>query len=353
VHFKTATSHRSALHFLTGVYKPPSPFAGASAASLRRHRVNDIPSHSGPGLWWVAAGTFGALAAGSMLRLVALRRATRDVAKQRLDSLKTWWILASIVIAGALLGPVASTILVAATSVVAWREFERLTGEQSAGWRLRFVAYGLILLSYLCIWLGQAVLYFVFLPWMWFLLSSFSLVVSGQTEGYVRIVSRCGFGIFVTAYFLGYAPLLFTLPAETQPRVGVVGWFLFLVLVTAWGDIAQALMGRAIGKRKITPVVSPHKTWEGFIGGTALTILAAAGLAPWLTTLDHAQAAVAGVVIALAGFVGDLNMSAIKRDAGVKDSSRLLPGQGGILDRIDSLTYSAPAFYFFVRAAVG
>ena len=111
-------------------------------------------------------------------------------------------------------------------------------------------------------------------------------------------------------------------------------------------------------------VVSPHKTWQGFVLGVLTTIgVAVAVLAPWLTPLadwprtvvaaslprvPYLPAAVAGLLIAVAGFFGDITMSALKRDAGVKDSSHLLPGQGGILDRIDSLTFAAPVFFYFV-----
>ena len=140
--------------------------------------------------------------------------------------------------------------------------------------------------------------------------------------------------------------------------MGAVGWFLYLVLLTEGNDIAQALIGRAIGKTKIIPYTSPNKSLEGLLGGIVTTVGLAVALAPWLTTWTFRAgwtgigvAMLSGLLISIFGFLGGTNMSGIKRDAGVKDGSMLLPGQGGMMDRIDSLTFTAPAFYGFVLLA--
>jgi phosphatidate cytidylyltransferase len=124
---------------------------------------------------------------------------------------------------------------------------------------------------------------------------------------------------------------------------------LFLVALTQFNDVAQFTWGKLFGKHKIVPKVSPKKTWEGFLGGFVSTIIAAAIAGPFLTPLPFYYAAIAGAVIAIAGFLGDITISAFKRDLGVKDSGGLIPGHGGILDRVDSLTYAAPVFTHFVR----
>ncbi|MDN3719907.1 phosphatidate cytidylyltransferase [Roseibium salinum] len=103
------------------------------------------------------------------------------------------------------------------------------------------------------------------------------------------------------------------------------------------------------GRRKIIPGVSPNKTWEGFLGGVATTFVLAIVTAPLVTPFDLAHAAAAGLLIPVAGFIGDVTVSALKRDLGVKDTGSLIPGHGGILDRIDSLTYTAPLFFHFTR----
>jgi phosphatidate cytidylyltransferase len=121
------------------------------------------------------------------------------------------------------------------------------------------------------------------------------------------------------------------------------------VVLAQFNDVAQYCWGKLLGRHKVTPKVSPKKTWEGLIGGVATTIAVASLIGPYLTPMDHAWSALAGGVIGIAGFLGDVNMSAVKHDLGVKDAGGLIPGHGGILDRVDSLTYAAPAFVHFFR----
>jgi phosphatidate cytidylyltransferase len=171
--------------------------------------------------------------------------------------------------------------------------------------------------------------------------------------------------MMVLIYGMSHAAYLFVLPPTSSGPAGPAGWFLFLVILTEADDIFQAIIGRAFGAHKrhrIAPTISPNKTWEGLIGGMLVTIGFAILLAPWLTTLADgtgplalpeplrhwAGPALAAVAVTLAGFFGDINMSAVKRDSGVKDSSKMLPGMGGLIDRVDSLTFAAPAFVYFL-----
>lgn len=108
-------------------------------------------------------------------------------------------------------------------------------------------------------------------------------------------------------------------------------------------------MGKSCGRRKVVPKVSPGKTLEGLVGGVITTMIASLIIGPLLTPLNTSQALLAGLLIGISGFCGDVVMSAIKRDIGVKDSGKLLPGHGGLLDRIDSLIFTAPVFFYFIR----
>ena len=130
---------------------------------------------------------------------------------------------------------------------------------------------------------------------------------------------------------------------------GGVFLIFFLILVTWGGDTGAFVVGKALGRRKLAPLISPNKTVEGLFGGllfgTAMALLARAWFLPTFTIGDCLAL---GVVLAGLGAVGDLVESAFKRSAGVKDSGTLIPGHGGILDRVDSLLFAAPTFYYYV-----
>jgi phosphatidate cytidylyltransferase len=118
----------------------------------------------------------------------------------------------------------------------------------------------------------------------------------------------------------------------------------FAVLLIVWAaDVGAYVFGRLLGRTKLAPAVSPGKTWEGVTGGLLLAGAAAGAIAAWLG-LPTDRLVVLGVVTALVSVLGDLTQSMFKRNVGLKDSGKLLPGHGGVLDRIDSLTAAVPAF---------
>ena len=124
--------------------------------------------------------------------------------------------------------------------------------------------------------------------------------------------------------------------------------FFFLVLMGA--DTGAYYVGRAFGKHKLAPKISPGKTWEGVIGGVVAALLFATLSHFWFfTELPLKWSLVLATVMAVLGILGDLTESALKRGAGAKDAANLLPGHGGILDRLDSLLFNAPVIYYFAR----
>ena len=123
---------------------------------------------------------------------------------------------------------------------------------------------------------------------------------------------------------------------------------IFLILVVQSSDVLQYVWGKLLGRRKIAPGLSPSKTVEGFVGG----VLSASGLGAalwWITPFEPGQAFLVALAITLMGFLGGLVMSAIKRDRGVKDWGSLIEGHGGMLDRLDSVCFSAPVFFHITR----
>lgn len=173
----------------------------------------------------------------------------------------------------------------------------------------------------------------------------------------------------VAGTFMGllYVPFLFNFitrlafqwgPALEVSRVTLTGGrlCLFLVIVVKMSDIGAYFSGRAFGKHKMFPRVSPKKTWEGAIGGVTASL--AASLIFWLVSgqgrlgaslnISLVDAVLLGILLPVAGMVGDLCESQVKRASGAKDSSSLIPGMGGILDVLDSLLFGAPVLYLYV-----
>jgi len=161
------------------------------------------------------------------------------------------------------------------------------------------------------------------------------------------------FGAVYTGALLGFGQWLRDIDGTSPSWRGAA--ILFLPVAITWlGDSAAYFVGRSIGRYKLAPTISPKKTWEGAIagllttvGGAVLWVVATAPLVSWTITL--AEAAGLGAAVAVAGQVGDLFESRFKRDCGVKDSSSLLPGHGGFLDRVDALLFAFPVAYAFLR----
>lgn len=317
-----------------------------------------------PGLLQMIGLIFAALVLGSVVRFVSLRNAEHQLRRKRLASLRTWWIIAAVVAACLLAGRPGICFLLAAAGIIAFREYAGLLGFGETERPAIHVVYGIAVLHYLLILFGYASAFLVFVPVGGLLILAVLQLLRGNPEGYIRRVGSLFWGMMVLVYGMSHAAYLFILPVTSGGLAGSAGWFLFLVVLTEADDIFQAIIGRAFGAHKrhrITPTISPNKTWEGLIGGMLVTIGLAVLLAPWLTTLADGAGtqvpeqlprwsgpALAGVAVTLAGFFGDINMSAVKRDSGVKDSSRMLPGMGGLIDRVDSLTFAAPAFVYFL-----
>ena len=128
---------------------------------------------------------------------------------------------------------------------------------------------------------------------------------------------------------------------------------LYFILVTKCSDIGAYCVGSVIGRRRMTPQISPGKTWEGLVGGVILSVVSSLLLAYYwgeqLGGMPLLRAALLGGVLSLGAVAGDLVESILKRDAGVKDSGHGIPGMGGVLDLMDSLLFNAPLMYLYLR----
>ncbi len=152
--------------------------------------------------------------------------------------------------------------------------------------------------------------------------------------------------ILLGALYIGF-PLSTVVSTRTLP--GGEWLVLFLAVVTWASDIGAYYAGTLWGKHPLLPSISPKKTVEGVLGGLVLAVGVAFLAQQWFTSeLSLADAVILGVLLTIAGLLGDLFESMIKRRTGVKDSGGILPGHGGMLDRLDSLLFAAPTFYYYV-----
>ena len=172
------------------------------------------------------------------------------------------------------------------------------------------------------------------------------MVITGETRGFMA-AGIIHWAVMLTVFCLSHVAYLLTLPIK-RADAGPIGLVLFVLSMTELNDVCQYVSGKLVGRHRIIPKVSPNKTLEGFIGGLITITLCGALIGPWLTPLSRIHGLLAGLLIGISGFIGDVVISAVKRDLQIKDSGNLIPGHGGILDRLDSLLYTSPVFFHFI-----
>ena len=294
------------------------------------------------------AGVFAILVIASIVVFaMAKARPERDYGELK-ARISSWWVMVTVLSVAIVLSPMISVAFLGFVSFLALKEYFSLIPTRRADRRVLFWAYLAIPIQFYWIGIEWYGMFIIFVPVYMFLFLPLSMLVTGQTDGFLRAAGSLHWGLMTMVFAIGHAAYLLALPEEGNPVAGGAGLLLFLIFLTQFNDVAQYFWGKLFGRHKVVPKVSPKKTVEGLVGGVATTTLLAWLIAPHLTPLVSWQAPVAGLIIGFAGFVGDVTISALKRDLGVKDSGTLIPGHGGILDRIDSLTFTAPLFFHYI-----
>jgi len=256
----------------------------------------------------------------------------------------TGLIAAGVVLAAAAIGPPALVVIVAVAVTMAAAEL--FQGLRARGYQpatlLGLVGSGSMVLA--AYWRGEQAFPLILSLMVVF---SFLWYLAGVVS--VRPTQNIAVTLFAFAYvgFLGsFAALLLLFRVDGRQSVALL---LGPVIATAAHDIGAYLVGKYAGKTPLAPELSPKKTFEGLVGGVlasvAVSMLVVGQMAPW----SVGRAFWLGLVVAVAAPLGDLCESMIKRDLGLKDMGKLLPGHGGVLDRIDALLFVIPASYYLVR----
>lgn len=316
---------------------------------------------------------FGILLAASLAGFILARRVRTDHGRRTVENLRArilgWWIMVPVLLAALASGQGGATIVFALISFLALREFITATPTRRADHRSLFAAFFLVLpYQYWLVataWYGMftiliPVYAFVFLPLL--------MVLRGDTTDFLERAARTQWGLMVCVYFISHipmtlhlpigqisvvtfhanqVPLVIQLPAPPLP-LGNAGLILFLVAVVQGSDVLQYVWGKLCGRHPVAPRLSPSKTWEGLLGGVLSASALGAGL-HWLTPCGPLRAFLVALLLSTVGFFGGLVMSAIKRERGIKDWGTLIEGHGGMMDRIDSLCFSAPLYFHLLR----
>jgi phosphatidate cytidylyltransferase len=302
-------------------------------------------------LVWAFAGVLGLLALSSLTGLVLKAVIRKPEAQGTISNLNArigaWWIMSAIFALTLVIGPIGSLVLLGLMSLLALREYVTLLPTRRADHRTLFWAFFIFTpLQYFLIGIQWYGMFAILIPVFAFLFVPARLAIAGDTEAFLERASTIQWGLMICVYCLSYTPALLMLQIPGYGRPAKL--MLYLVLVDQLSDVLQYVWGKMLGRHKIAPVVSPNKTWEGFIGGV-LSATAIGTALWWMTPFTPAVAAPVSLAITLMGFAGGLTMSAIKRDRGVKDYGTLIKGHGGILDRMDSMCFAAPVFFHIVR----
>lgn len=248
------------------------------------------------------------------------------------------------VLAGAWWSPLLFTIglyLVCIGATIEWRRALFTSGRRISQWPITVAIVGMGVAT----WYGKAEGLIVAL-----LVGCAGVVAWRVVDERIENTLADSLASMFTLLWIPFLASFFVLMEEADD-----GWTrVFIVIVAVTGNDTGALAaGMAFGKHKMSPRVSPNKTWEGFAGGIVLGTIAAAVLAYFILDGNWIAGALAGAVVSVAAVVGDLAESAIKRDISVKDMSSFIPGHGGILDRIDSVLVAAPAAYVVFALLLG
>lgn len=237
---------------------------------------------------------------------------------------------------------------------LALKEFFSMTPTRRADRRVLFCAYLSLPIQFILILLERRTAFIMFVPIHVFLILPMVMVMIGEPHGFLRAWSTIGWAIVTTVYSLGYLAYLLVLPVDTVSPSSVAaagpGLFLFLVALAQLSHAVQFGLGKLFPDPRFRLKVTKTRNWVSLLGSLLIIPPLAWLLAPPLTPLGSGEALVMGAIIAVGAFIGYTILSAIKTDLQIKDRGTMTPGHGGVLNRIDTLIYTAPLFFYLVMA---
>jgi len=304
--------------------------------------------HISTNVFWTIVCIFGLLVISTLAVRILQRVKPEADFSELVQRIRTWWIMLIVFTAVIMFSRNATLIFFAFISFMSLKEYLSLIPTRRADRRVLFWAYISIPIQYYWIGINWYGMFIVFIPVFIFLLLPMRMILIGETSGFLRAVGTIHWGLMMTVFNISHLAYLLVLPPQGNPNGGGASLVLYLVFLTEFNDVTQYIWGKLFGSHPVVPRVSPKKTYEGLILGVLTTLILSVLLASRLTPFNLLESVMAGLIIGLGGFIGDVTISALKRDLGIKDSGSLLPGHGGILDRVDSMIYTAPLFFHYL-----
>lgn len=301
----------------------------------------------------LALGVVVLLACSTVVGIILQRHVRSAAARETVSNLnarvRSWWVMVGVFAAALVFGRTVTLGLFGIMSFLALREFMTLTPTRPGDHRTLFLSFFVVVpLQYWLIAIDWYGMFAVLIPVYVFAALPAVSVIAGDTQDFLARTAKVQWGLWLTVYALSAAPallMLHNIPGYHLPRAMLL---LFLMIVVQMSDVFQYVCGKLFGRTLLAPSVSPSKTVEGLIGG-GLIAVGIGTLLHVITPFSPLQAAGMSTVLVIAGFLGGLVLSAIKRDLGAKDWGSAIGGHGGILDRMDSVCFSAPIFFHMTR----
>ena len=261
--------------------------------------------------------------------------------------IKSWWVILGLFILCFGFNTNLGFWGLALVSFVSHRELTSHFHLPESLRRVVFWSYLAIIAQYYIAYRQNFTLFLTFIPIGTCFFLTLRMILVDKPLQSIRTLSLLNWSLLITTLNLSHIAYLMSLPELPGQKNIYQSYIFFLVFVGQFNDIFQYLSGKLIGGKKIRPKISPQKTYSGSIGGLIGSVGLAYLFAP-IMPLSTSQCLVLGMVISVTGLLGDLCLSAVKRDLKVKDMSQFIPGHGGILDRVDSLVFSAPAYFYLL-----
>ena len=306
----------------------------------------------GPLLLTLFLGIFAVLVAASALGVLLRARPGAEASRAVVDNLNTrlkaWWAMLLLLALAFWMGQTGVILLFAFISFQSLREFVSLTYTRRGDHFALLAGFFVFLpLQYALIAVNWYGLFSVLIPVYAFLLMPIFAALHEDTTRFLERMAKLQWGLMICVYSLSHVPALMTLeiPGYAGRNALLV---MFLLLTVQSSDVFQYVWGKLLGRHRLAPRISPSKTVEGLVGGV-LSATAVGAALWWITPFTPVQAGFMALTVNILGFFGGFVLSAIKRDRGVKDWGSLIEGHGGMLDRVDSISFAAPVFFHLVR----